>query len=247
MSGPGDQRSRACPAIGSRGSRRATANQRAVVSAGGARAPCRERTAAERPEPRAALECRERGWSGTEGPRVRRAIARLPLARRAAGCARDACERGAPVRSDPARQPACGGANRGPPVLFTCAGFPGRCTPARLEATRGTDVVRGLGDAAGLGDRFGPNPVYVCRATADGACPPRQIGQFRRRCGPRDRPTPSGVERRDRRRSRRLLLRGPRPHRRVSRAAAHRHGPTSAIPRSPARAWSGRTIATARR
>jgi beta propeller repeat protein len=64
-------------------------------------------------------------------------------------------------------------------VLFTCAGFPAHCAPAALEATRWATAFAGsqtrLAWAMALSD---PAPVYVCRATVAGACPPRLIGMF---------------------------------------------------------------------
>jgi beta propeller repeat protein len=63
-------------------------------------------------------------------------------------------------------------------VLFTCAGFPDRCAPAVLEATRSATNFAGtetrLVWSNALDD---PGPVYLCRASGT-ACPPQLIGTF---------------------------------------------------------------------
>ena len=112
-------------------------------------------------------------------------------------------------------------------VLFTCAGFPERCTPAPLEADALRDVVRGLRDAVGLVRTTSrPERRSTSAARTEGSVSAAADRDVRRSVGELelaiDRHRVVWSAARTGRRSRRLLLRGRRPHRRVSGAAAHR-------------------------
>ncbi len=143
-----------------------------------ARAPCRGQTAVEGPEPRSGLELSADTLVWSEGDGL---AARLRACRwRGASCSELETPASAQGQYDPIlrgsrlwwREISSGW------VLATCAGFPDRCAPVRLEATRNGDMHAGSEERLVWVDGFSdPNLLYVCRVTSAGACPARQIGQ----------------------------------------------------------------------
>jgi beta propeller repeat protein len=63
-------------------------------------------------------------------------------------------------------------------VVFTCAGFPERCEPVRVD-TKGFPLsLAGSRTRLAWANLEDPSPVYVCRVGADGSCPARLVGRF---------------------------------------------------------------------
>jgi beta propeller repeat protein len=143
------------------------------------RAPCRERIAIEGPGPRSGLELSGDTLVWSEGNQL---AAQLRACRFRGG----SCEPLATPAS-PGRQllPVLRGRrlwwrdHTSGWLTLMCAGFPERCAPVPLEATRWAEVHAGSRERLVWVDAFAtPNLLYVCRATAAGTCPARQIASF---------------------------------------------------------------------
>jgi beta propeller repeat protein len=67
---------------------------------------------------------------------------------------------------------------QGTGAVYTCTGFPDRCEPTALASVRTESAFAASESRMSWSGFFDPIPVFVCRVTAPGVCPRRQIGAF---------------------------------------------------------------------